>query len=65
MDWPQLLNDLSQRQWTQKLLAEHCGVVQSTISALYTGDTRSPAFALGDALIRLRDSGATPAKEVA
>ena len=65
MDWSQLLNDMRDRKWTQKLLADHCGVSQSTISALATGDTTSPTYALGDALRQLHASNAVPAEVAA
>ena len=60
MDWSQVLSDLRQRGWTQQLLAVHCGVFQSSISALATGKTADPAFTLGHVLKQLHKSGKLP-----
>ena len=60
MDWTEMLADLRDRGWTQKLLAEHCKVSQSSISAIATGTTKDPAHSLGTKLQVLFDAGTPP-----
>ena len=60
MDWKKMLADLRDRGWTQKLLAEHCKVSQSSISAIATGVTKDPAHSLGTKLLVLFDAGTLP-----
>lgn len=50
MDWKQLLARLAAGGLTQVVIAERCGVAQSTISALSRGETKAPGYELGKAL---------------
>lgn len=50
MDWQKLVQDLISLGFTQAELAEHCGVSQSSISALSTGVTKAPRYDIADKL---------------
>lgn len=63
MDWKQLLARLAAGGLTQVVIAERCGVAQSTISALSRGETKSPSFELGAALQKLVDGLPPPESE--
>jgi len=60
MDWKNLIAELRQRGWTQKLLADEIGISQSSVSDLSTGTTQSPAYSVGRALELLHGSGRLP-----
>lgn len=54
MDWRNLIADLIKAGCTQTEIAAACGASQASISDLYRGKTKSPSFALGNALIQLK-----------
>jgi predicted transcriptional regulator len=60
MNWPAIVETLRKRGWTQVLLAQKLGVVQSAISDLSTGGTKDPTHSTGSALVALHDSGELP-----
>lgn len=53
MDWKKLIADLVEAGLTQTVIAEKCGVRQSTISDLHRLPDRSPSFDLGTKLMAL------------
>lgn len=50
MDWKQIIADLIAEGWTQKSIADACGVKQPSISDLARGITKRPSFDLCDPL---------------
>jgi transcriptional regulator with XRE-family HTH domain len=65
MDWKQTLARLTAAGLTQTVIADRCGVAQSTISALARGETKSPSFELGVSLQKLVDGLPPPESESA
>lgn len=65
MDWKQLLARLTAAGLTQIVIADRCGVAQSTISALVRGETKSPSYELGKALEKLVESLPPPESDSA
>ena len=57
MNWPELLETLRQRGWTQVLLARRLGVAQSHISDLKCGVATDTKHSTGEALKALLLSG--------
>ncbi len=60
MNWPEILDTLRQRGWTQTLLSDRLGIAQSALSELSRGVTKDPKHSTGEALRTLLDSGDTP-----
>jgi transcriptional regulator with XRE-family HTH domain len=60
MNWPELLESLRKRGWTQALLSERLGIAQSAISDLRTGSTKDPKHSTGEAIRSLYLSGKAP-----
>lgn len=53
MNWKKLLGELRAVGLTQQEIAEHCRVSQSTVSDIGRGQTKSPGFEIGAALLAL------------
>lgn len=53
MDWKKLIAELSAAGLTQAQIADLCGVAQATVSDLHRGETKSPGFSFGAALVEL------------
>lgn len=60
MNWPELIDSLRERGWTQALLSERLGIAQSAISDLRRGATADPKHSTGEALRALEESGELP-----
>lgn len=60
MNWPELLEALRKRGWTQALLAERLGIAQSAVSDLRRGETKDPKHSTGEAIRALLQSGELP-----
>jgi predicted XRE-type DNA-binding protein len=53
VDWTNLLRELTATGFTQKQIAERCGVAQSTISDLQRGASKEPSYQLGARLVAM------------
>ena len=60
MDWPNVIDTLRKRGWTQVLLAARLGVAQSAVSDLGRGVTKEPKYSVGLALADMLESGEAP-----
>ena len=60
MDWPNIIESLRERGWTQSLLAERLGIAQSAVSDLRRGSTKDPKHSTGQAIADLHASGELP-----
>lgn len=54
MNWAELIADLKRAGCTQLVIAQECGVAQSTISDLARGASKEPSFGLGTKLLDMR-----------
>lgn len=61
MNWPDILEALRKRGWTQALLADRLGIVQSAVSDLRSGKTKDPKHSTGEAIRALLESEEAPA----
>ncbi len=55
MNWPKLIQDLIDHDFTQAQIANHCNTAQSHISALLNGVRKSPNWQLGEAIRKLHE----------
>ena len=53
MDWKTLIQKLIDMGMTQQQIAAHCGVSQSSISDLASGNAKKPRFDTGAAIVEL------------
>lgn len=60
MDWPNIIETLRKRGWTQALLADRLGIAQSAVSDLSRGSTKDPKHSTGRVIEELLASGETP-----
>lgn len=51
MDWQTLISDLTRRGVTQIVMAARAGCSQSTISEIFKGKIKDPAYSIGRALV--------------
>ena len=58
--WPEIMETLAERGWTQAQLAARVGCSQSTLSDIATGVTAEPRYSIARVLIAMVDSGGTP-----
>lgn len=64
MNWPELLEALRKRGWTQALLADRLGIAQSAVSDLRRGATKDPKHSTGESIRALLESGEMPPEQV-
>ena len=65
LEWAVLLSDLALRGWSLIDIAVRIGVRLSTVRSLALGEVTDPPHAVGEALIRLHESGEKPAAKLA
>lgn len=53
MDWKLIIADLMNAGVTQVEMASHCDCGQSTISEIYRGEIKNPAWRIGSVLVDL------------
>lgn len=58
MDWKNIISEITAAGYTQAEIADFVGISQPSVCDIANGKTKSPAWQIGDALLRMRKKAA-------
>ncbi len=59
MDWKNIISEITAAGYTQAEIADFVGISQPSVCDIANGKTKSPAWQIGDALLRMRKKAAS------